>query len=358
MANPPEHVLPWLALRAQPGLSRSAAHRLLAHFGSAEAIWAARAGDLRAAVAPGLAAALARGPDLAAARRELEQAVERGLRVLAPGAPDYPHCVASIPDPPLLLWLRGVLPERPGLAIVGARRASTRGRGVARKLARAAAGAGVAVVSGLAYGIDAAAHEGALEAGGPTLAVLASGLDRPSPRGNLGLARRLLDASGAWLSEYPPGTEPAPYRFPERNRLISALSRAVLVVEAGERSGSLWTVRHALDQGRDVLAVPGPIDTASCLGSNRLLRDGAVVILDERDLLDQVASGMAPAPPSRPALRGDAARLWAALADGPAELDSLSDRLALAPGPLASALLELELAGLAGRDGSRVLRTG
>ncbi|MBW2415220.1 MAG: DNA-protecting protein DprA, partial [Deltaproteobacteria bacterium] len=253
------------------------------------------------------------------------------------------------------------LPARPGLAIVGARRASTRGRAVALRLARAAAGAGVAVVSGLAYGIDAAAHQGALEGGGPTLAVLASGLDRPSPRANAGLARRLLDAGGAWLSEYRPGTPPAAFRFPERNRLISALSRDVLVVEAGERSGSLWTVRHALDQGRDVLAVPGPVDSASCLGSNRLLRDGAGVILDERDLLDRVAPETGPTGPAlraRPSVSGDAARVWAALADGPAEVDALADRLGLQPGPLASALLDLELSGLASRHGSRVLRAG
>ena len=355
-----------LALAAVPGLPRRHAHVLLRRFGSPGAVFGRHAAELRAWCAPAAAASLARGPDLAGARDSLARAEDLGLTILVPGSEGFPETLLAIPDPPLALWLRGRLPEGPAVAIVGARRASPRGRELARRLAAAAAGAGVAVVSGLAYGIDAAAHRGAVDAGGASVAVLASGLDRPSPSANLRLARGMLDAGGGWLSEYPPATVPLPFRFPERNRLISGLVSAVVVIEAGEKSGSLWTVRHALDQGRDVLSVPGPVDTASCRGSNRLLRDGAGVILDERDLLDwlpltepqakpQVHSPSSPpsAPPSSPT-----ARLLAALEPGPLDLDELARRLRLSPEQLAPALLDLELTGRIRREGGRLLRTG
>ena len=355
-----------LALAAVPGLPRHHAHVLLRRFGSAGAVFGRRAAELRAWCAPAAAASLARGPDLAGARAALTRAEDMGLTILVLGSEAFPEPLRSIPDPPLALWLRGRLPQGPAAAIVGARRASPRGREVARRLAAAAAGAGVAVVSGLAYGIDAAAHRGALEAGGASVAVLASGLDRPSPSANLRLARGMLDAGGGWLSEYPPATAPLPFRFPERNRLISGLGGAVLVVEAGEKSGSLWTVRHALDQGRDVLSVPGPVDTASCRGSNRLLRDGAGVILDEQDLLDWLpvtnasdrteAKPRVHSPSSSPS--SPTADLLRALDSGPLDLDELARRLRLPPEQLAPALLDLELTGRIRRDGGRLLRTG
>ena len=363
-----------LALAAVPGLPRHHAHVLLRRFGSPGAVFGRRAADLRAWCAPAAAASLARGPDLAGARAALARAEDLGLTILVPGSEGFPEPLRSIPDPPLALWLRGRLPEGPAVAIVGARRASPRGREVARRLAAAAAGAGVAVVSGLAYGIDAAAHRGALEAGGTSVAVLASGLDRPSPSANLRLARGMLDAGGGWLSEYPLATAPLPFRFPERNRLISGLGGAVLVVEAGEKSGSLWTVRHALDQGRDVLSVPGPVDTASCRGSNRLLRDGAGVILDEQDLLGWLPLTGASDVPLTDASDGTEAkpqvhspsfpptdpktRLLEALDSGPLDLDELARRLRLPPEHLAPALLDLELSGRIRRDGGRLLRTG
>lgn len=348
-----------LALAAVPSLPRAHAHSLLLRYGSPAAVFGRSAAELRACCAPAAAAALARGPDLAAAAAAVARAEALGLELQVPGAPGFPGLLAAIPDPPLLLWLRGRLPERRALAIVGARRATPRGREVARRLAAAAAEAGLAVVSGLAYGIDAAAHRGAVEAGGPSVAVLGSGLDLPSPTGNLALARRLLETGGGWVSEYAPGTPPAPFRFPERNRLISGLCAAVLVVEAGEKSGSLWTVRHALDQGREVLSVPGPVDTASCRGSNRLLRDGAGVVLEARDLLEQlgVRADVAPSPAPDPP-DSTTARLLSALESGPLDPDELSRRLGLPPERLAGVLLELELAGRIRRDGVRLLASG
>ena len=351
----------FLALATQEGLARRQAHKLLERFGSPGGIYSRAASELRAHCSPGAAASLARGPDLERARADVQRAERLGLQVVVPGASGYPEALASIPDPPLALWVRGHLPDARALAIVGARRATPRGREVARRLARAASEAGVAVVSGLAYGIDAAAHRGALEAGGSTFAVLASGLDRPSPKANLGLAQRMLMAGGGWLSEYPPGTPAAPFRFPERNRLISGLAGALLVVEAGDRSGSLWTVRHALEQGRDVLSVPGPVDTSSCRGSNALLRDGAGVILDERDLLDWIAPLQSSAPEARGGSVGfseDARLVLGVLGEGPTDSDEVGRRSGFDAGRLAVALLELELAGRVARDAGRLLLTG
>jgi DNA processing protein len=228
---------------------------------------------------------------------------------------------------------------------------------VARAWSASLAAAGVWIVSGLAYGVDAAAHRGALDAGGRTLAVLASGLDRPSPAGNIGLARAILDAGGGWLSEHPPGVPALAHHFPERNRLISGLARAVWVVEARERSGSLWTARHALEQGRDVWTTPGPVDTDLCRGSNALLRDGAGPVLEASDLqLALLGSAPQPAPV---AARGPGDALLARLRDGPADRDALGRVLGLDPAELAALLLELELGGRISRDGNRVsLRRG
>jgi DNA processing protein len=206
-------------------------------------------------------------------------------------------------------------------------------------------------VSGLAYGIDAAAHEGALAGGGPTLAVLASGLDRPTPAGNRRLAERILAAGGGWLSEHPPGTAALPHHFPERNRLISGLASVTLLVEARAASGTLWTARHALEQDRELMVVPGPIDDEHYRGSNRLLRDGAALVLESADLL--LALGLAP----RGAARGageQADPLLRALGEGPCDADRLARLLFLSPSVLSGRLLELELAGRIERRGNRI----
>src|SRR5262245_60638475 len=201
---------------------------------------------------------------------------------LARGSLGYPPFLAEIHDPPPQLWLRGraeaELLSRASVAIVGARACSSYGRAVARSLARDLAAAGVVVVSGMARGVDGEAHRGALEGGGPTVAVLGCGIDRDYPAVHAELARRIGE-TGLVVSEYPPGVEPAPWRFPARNRIISGLSRAVVVVEARERSGALRTVDFALEQGRDVLVVPGEITSSLSAGVNALLRNGAAPVL-------------------------------------------------------------------------------
>ncbi|MBA2442152.1 MAG: DNA-protecting protein DprA [Rubrobacter sp.] len=200
----------------------------------------------------------------------------------------YPERLREMPDPPPALFVRGTIPEGPAVALVGSRKASVTGIENARELGRALGERGVCVVSGLALGIDAAAHEGALASGGPTAGVLGCGIDVIYPRRNRELFERVR-GSGAVVSEYYLGEQPLPWRFPARNRVISGLSETVVVVEASEKSGALITARHALEAGQDVWSVPGPLRPPECRGSNRLLGDGAGVIWDVAEFVDAVA---------------------------------------------------------------------
>ena len=354
-----DEVLARASLGAVPALSRAGARLLLESLG-AHGVLRASSAALARSLPRRLASAVTHAIPEGAGERALAPAAARGVRALAPGSEGGPAALEAIPDPPLLLWVCGELPPGPALAIVGSRRPSARGLATARAFAEALARAGVAIVSGLAYGIDSAAHEGALAAQGRTVAVLASGLLHVTPRGQEKLARRILDAGGAWLSERSPDQDARAFHFPERNRLISGLCRATLIVEAREKSGSLWSARHALEQGRDVLAVPGPIDTDLCRGSNRLLRDGAAPALEARDLCDAVLGPLAPLPLAAPAAPDSpAARaVLDHLADGPCELDGLARALGRAPAELARVLLELELDGRLRREGARLALAG
>ncbi len=271
-----------------------------------------------------------------------ERLARLGLRALPLGAPDYPERLATLRDAPPLLWVRGDFArlESPLVAVVGARRATGYGREASRQLAAALAAAGVGVVSGLARGIDAAAHRGALEAGGSTAAVLGCGPDEIYPPEHRRLAEALLER-GAVLSEFPPGTPPRAHHFPLRNRIISALAAAVVVVEARPRSGSLITARHALEQGREVLVVPGPIDAPASEGSNRLLRDGAAPVLDVSDVLRAIGCETSGAAVARAASQGGA--LERALQHEPGTRDELARRLGWPAAALAREVLALEL---------------
>ena len=266
---------------------------------------------------------------------------------LTRGSPAYPELLTQLHDPPRRLFVRGdaALLERPIVAVVGARSCSLYGEQVGRSLARELAGAGLVVASGLARGIDGEAHRGALEADGATLAVLGCGIDVDYPARHANLARRIA-GSGALVSEYPPGTEPAPWRFPARNRILAGLALATVVVEARERSGALITADFALELGRDVFAVPGEITSALSSGANRLIRQGAAPLLEAGDVL--AALGMEPAPAAcTPVVTEPARRLAELLADGPRPSDELVRVSGLSAGEVAAALVELELAGIA-----------
>ncbi|HET9243208.1 MAG TPA: DNA-processing protein DprA [Gaiella sp.] len=272
----------------------------------------------------------------------------------------FPPLLAQIPDPPSRLWVRGeaelaVLAE-PAVAIVGARACSGYGRSVARLLASEAAAAGAVVVSGLARGVDGEAHRGALAAGGPTVAVLGCGVDRDYPAAHAQLARSIVDSGGLIVSEYEPGIEPAPWRFPARNRIIAGLARATVVVEARERSGALITADFALEDGRDVLAVPGEITSALSAGTNSLLRQGATPATCAADVLESIGIERAAAAPRLPD-DGVGKALLDALAAGASTLDELSRTTGLQAGELAGALAILELEGIVSVDEGMVRST-
>jgi DNA processing protein len=250
----------------------------------------------------------------------------------------YPPLLAAIHDPPPQLYLRGEAPVEllrcPAVAIVGARACSAYGAQVARTLGRELAGGGLVVVSGLARGIDGAAHRGALEAGGPTVAVLGCGIDRDYPAAHAELAERIR-ATGFVVSEYEPGVEPAPWRFPARNRIIAGMCAATVVVEARERSGALITADFALEEGREVFVVPGEITSALSAGTNALLRLGATPLTRTADVLELF--GIEPHPPAAPG-----SPLLALL---PATVDELVRATGREAPELAAALTELEVTG-------------
>jgi len=290
--------------------------------------------------------------------RTLATLARLAVRALPLASLSYPERLRRLPDAPALLLVRGtaaLLGVR-AVAIVGARAATEYGLAIARRLAFDLARAGLAVVSGLARGIDAAAHEGALEAGGATLAFQACGPERIYPQAHRGLAARIA-GQGALVTEFPVGTPPLAAYFPLRNRLISALAEAVVVVEGRERSGSLVTARCAADQGVDVFAVPGPLGSPTSAGPHALIRDGACLVRDAADVLRELkppvlepsAPGRAPRP-SDPLLRS----ILGTLRRERLTRDALARRLARSPAELAAPLLELELAGRVreDRDGS------
>ena len=275
------------------------------------------------------------------------------LRVLRRGDGAYPALLAQIPDPPSPLWLRGDAPHellgRPAVAIVGARACSGYGRSVARLLATEASAAGAVVVSGMARGVDGEAHRGALAAGGPTVAVLGCGIDRDYPAAHAELAGAIVAAGGLVVSEYEPGVEPAPWRFPARNRIIAGLARATVVVEARERSGALITADFALEDGREVLAVPGEITSALSAGTNALLRIGATPATSAADVLD--ALGLDPQAPAS-TIPDDpvAVAVLSAVEAGTGTPDELSRVTGVGAGEIAAALALLELAGAVAVD--------
>jgi DNA processing protein len=360
----PERLAAWLRLERTSGIGPRSALALLGAFGSPEAIFAADLASLCAHVSAAQARAI-----LQPASPDTVRLVEATLRwldapgrhMLALGEPGYPALLANIPDPPLLLYINGCVEllaapgiARPALAIVGSRNASTQGKANALAFAEALSGAGLCIVSGLALGIDAAAHEGALRGAGSTIAVIGTGPDLVYPARNRALSERIA-REGCIVSEYPVGTPPLPSNFPKRNRIISGLAAGVLVVEAAAQSGSLITARQAAEQGRDVFAIPGSIHAALSKGCHILIREGAKLVDSAGDVLEAMALSPLARPecvrPSEPmqAQAPDDEALLAALGHDPVEPDALLAMLGGTPGELGTRLLMLELAGMVER---------
>ncbi|MFW6379995.1 MAG: DNA-processing protein DprA [Halorhodospira sp.] len=343
-----------LALARAPGVGPRVWARLMEAFGTPQSALAAGRSALRALGLPARVEASVLAPDWAGARadaRWLAAAPERHLLHL--GEPGYPPRLAQIPDPPPLLFAVGDPGKlnAPQVSIVGSRQATATGRDLAHELGAALVQAGVIVTSGLAAGIDAAAHRGALSVGGTTHAVMATGPDRIYPARHRRLHAEIA-AQGAVLSEMPPGVQPAAALFPRRNRIISGLSLGVVVVQAGRQSGAQITARQAAEQGRDVFAVPGSIHDPRARGCHQLLREGAMLVESVHDILEELPDTAAPTsvnPPEEttmPTTDPDEARVLEALGYDPLSLDTLQQRSGLTLDRLSSILLTMELKGL------------
>lgn len=348
----PLHTRYYLGFNLVPGIGPARLARLIERCGSVAAAWEADPFDLAAAGIDGRSSAAL----LAARARlnldaELERAIKAGVTLLTIEDPGYPELLRAAPNCPPLLYLRGAIEpaDARALAVVGTRNPSPYGREAALRLTGPLAAAGITIVSGLALGIDGVAHTAALEAGGRTLAVLGSGVDLPYPERHRRLADQIVE-QGALISDYPLGTPPAPANFPPRNRIISGLSLGTLVVEAGERSGALITVTFALDQGREVFAVPGHIFTRQSAGPHRLIRDGAQLVTSADEILaalqvDQISAQHE----ARAELPTDPVelRLLELLSREPAHIDDLGRAAGLPAAQVAALLAMLELKGLA-----------
>ncbi|MGH9944126.1 MAG: DNA-processing protein DprA [Pyrinomonadaceae bacterium] len=358
----------WIALNMTPGVGPRAAAKLLERFGSAEGVYGALRAELeRLRLRPEAIESICLRDRHEAAGSELERvrALDADVLVLDDGT--YPALLREIADPPITLYVRGewqACLENPCVAVVGSRRASTYGQNVALMLGRDLAARGVTIVSGLARGIDAAAHRGALEAGGRTVAVLGTGVDGVYPRDHKKLAEEILTRRGALVSQFPLGTPPIPENFPYRNRIISGLSLGVVLVEAAENSGSLITARLAIEQNREVFAVPGNVTSRNSFGTNYLIKAaGAKLVQAWQDvaaeLPAEIAARLLPPEPKKRATASDTVPSGAAApadlseseralfrlikTDEPSHIDALFEASRLAMPELTSALLGLEM---------------
>lgn len=338
----------WLRLCLVPGIPAAAQRALLASFGAPRAAVDASAAAAASIVGNAVAMALQKGPDESLLSKTLDWLGLPGNYLVALGDESYPRSLLEIPDPPTVLYAAGDLRflNQPAIAVVGSRNATQQGLADARSFARTLSDAGYAIVSGLALGIDAAAHRGGLEGRSSTIAVVGTGPDRVYPAANRGLAHEIV-ARGVLVSEFPLGTSPVASNFPRRNRVISGLSRGVLVVEAALKSGSLTTARLALEQGRDVFAIPGSIHSPLSRGCHWLIKEGAKLV----DCVEDIAGEIKGAAPNErqsvevAQLPDDENPVLAALGHAPASLDVLVRRTGTAASLLASELTRLELAG-------------
>jgi len=335
---------PWLRLALAPGVGNTSLIRLLTAFGSPEAVLSSGRSALAVHLTTAQCDALLTEPDAAQLDAALAWLDQPGNSLMTLADEDYPKSLLEIADPPAMLYCKGQrrLLNQPALGIVGSRNATPQGVRDAEAFAHVLSDAGLTIVSGLALGIDAAAHRGGLAGSGSSVAVIGTGLDRIYPARNKTLAHQLAE-NGLIVSEFPLGTPPLPGHFPRRNRLISGLSHGVLVVEAAPDSGSLITARVATEQGREVFAIPGSIHSPLARGCHALIKQGAKLVESAADILDELAWQQRLAPPSLPETLADP--VLDALDGAPTTLDTLAQRTGLTLDALSAKLLTLELDG-------------
>ena len=341
-----DEVVAYCAWSRVQGVGPGTLRRFRDRLGSLTAAWQAAPGQLveQGGVDPARVGAMVRARALLDPEALWRSHEASGFELVIDGDTRYPELLRHIAVPPMGLWVLGPLEvQARAIALVGTRRPSPYGRRVAGRLAADLAAEGVVVVSGLALGIDGEAHEGAISTG-RTWAVLGSGLDRVHPASHRGLARRIIQAGGCLISEYPPETEPAPWRFPARNRIVSGLCQGTVVIEAPARSGALLTAGHALEQDREVMAVPGPVDSPGSAGPHALMRDGARPVRDAADVLLEFGWPCR-GRPDAPGLEGDQQAVWLALGGDPRSVELLPASTGLSPGRVQAALTHLLLSG-------------
>ena len=361
------NLIAWIGLTLTPGLGPTRAKHLIEFFGGVEAVFNASLTELEAAGLPAAAAqSLGTGRSLELAQDEVAKANAAGVQLLVLDDPQYPARLRQIYDPPLVLYVRGNLAAlaQHGIAVIGTRHPTPYGIGMAERLACDLAARGLVIFSGLARGVDTAGHRGAVSAKGKTVAVFGTGVDVLYPKENSRLADQILSLGGAWVSEFPLGTFAAPQNFPIRNRIISGMSFAVLVVEAAEYSGTRITARCALEQGRDVYAVPGNVTNKNSWGPNTLIKQGAHLVATWEDVWEELPADvqLALTPPSgsesqtsqtaslfeEPSLSPHEKKIYAVLkTDEAMHLDEIIEKLEaeLSSSEIFAAMFELELAG-------------
>ncbi len=355
----------WIALQMVPGLGPVMGRRLIERFGSPEGVFRASAEDLRGLprLPERVRQAIASGPDDRKIEHSLAVMRRLGAWIITLQDPEYPTFLREIHDPPLCLYGCGDpgCLDRPGVAVVGSRRPTSYGLKIARVITADVARAGMVIISGLAQGIDTVAHRSACDAGGMTIAVKGCGIDVAYPRSNTELVKDVV-RKGAVVTEFPVGTAPEPRNFPGRNRIISGLSKGVLVVEAGLKSGSLITASYALDQGRSVMAVPGPVASPMSAGTHWLIKQGARLVESAIDVFDELGhpameDGPAPATAgggsggsAPPDLSPEELAIYEQLEDGPRHLDDLAHLTALPVSRVSGLLMRMAL-----KDAVRVL---
>jgi DNA processing protein len=367
LAAPATHVLEWLSLSLTTGLGPTKARKLVEHFGSAEAVFHASLTELEGTGIKAVSAqAIATGKSAELAREEIARAESASVTIVSSEDASYPARLKEIYDPPLVLYVRGD-PEvltRPGIAMVGTRHPTPYGSGMAERLACDLAGQGLVIISGMARGVDTASHRGAITAKGKTVAVLGTGVDVIYPKENSRLAEQILALGGCLISEFAMGTFAAPQNFPIRNRILSGMSVGVLVVEAAEYSGTRITARCALEQNRDVFAVPGNVTNKNSWGPNTLIKQGAKLVATWEDVWEDLPAEvkLALTPPASPESGGASSaslfpdeglpphekRLLSLLkADEATHIDELVECLEneMSSSEIFAALFELELTG-------------
>jgi len=359
----------WLALSSVPGLGPATFSSLLNQFHAPTRVLHAKPGQLSRVpyVGKEIARAICNQRDTSWPRDQIMRALDANVRIITLSDPDFPAYLKQIYAPPPILYVRGEIDicSRPAVAIVGSRSFTSYGKDSAYRMANELASRGITVVSGMATGIDTYAHRGALLADGYTAAVLGSGLDHPYPAENLGLFRDICE-TGAAISEFPMGTKAEAHNFPRRNRIISGLSLGVLVVEAGDRSGALITSRLALEQNREVFAIPGPIHSGRSIGTNRLLKQGAVLVETVEDILSEIGAHLAPTTRTGKArlvedltetLSGDEKKVYVCLSDvEPVHIDAIEQETGLSGTAILTSLLSLELSNHVEQKAGKLFR--